>query len=362
MSLTDLLGIELAIVQAPMAGAQDHELAIAVAAAGGLGSIPCAMLDAAAILTQVASFRLRATGKPINLNFFCHHVAPPDPARDAAWRAKLAPYYAELGISAGGPGPARGSFDAATCEVVEELKPEVVSFHFGLPGPELVARVRATGAKVMSSATTVAEARWLADRGCDAIIAQGLEAGGHRGMFLVDDIAAQVGTFALVPQIVDAVRVPVIAAGGIADARGIVAARVLGAAGVQIGTAYLRCPEARISAMHRAALAAASDDGTRLTNVITGRPARSLATRFVRELGPMRDDVPAFPTAVAPLGPLRAAAEARGSGDFSPLWSGQAAALAREVGAEELTRSLARAANELLAQYGRAPFTFPPGP
>ena len=359
MSLLELF--ELAIVQAPMAGAQDHELAIAVASAGGLGSIPCAMLDAAGIRSQVASFRLRATGKPLNLNFFCHQVAPPDPARDAAWRAKLAPYYAELGIEAGGPAATRGAFDDATCAVVEDIKPEVVSFHFGLPAPELVARVKATGARVMSSATTTAEARWLADRGCDAIIAQGAEAGGHRGMFLDDDVAGQVGTFALVPQIVDAVRVPVIATGGIADARGILAARVLGAAGVQFGTAYLRCPEARISAMHRAALAAAADDSTRLTNVITGRPARSLVTRFVRELGPLRDDVPAFPTAVAPLGPLRAAAEARGSGDFSPLWSGQAVALARELGAEELTRTLAREASELLAQYGRLPL-FPAGP
>lgn len=348
MSLTELFGIELAIVQAPMAGAQDHELAIAVAAGGGLGSIPCAMLGADAIRAQVASFRLRATGKPLNLNFFCHRMPAPDPERAAAWRARLAPYYQELGIAADDrPGPARLPFDAATCAVVEELRPEVVSFHFGLPDPELLARVRATGAKIVSSATTTAEARWLAERGCDAIIAQGLEAGGHRGMFLDDDLAGQVGTFALIPQIVDAVRVPVIAAGAIADARGIVAAHALGAAGVQIGTAYLRCPEAKISAPHRAALAAATDNGTCITNVITGRPARSLVTRLVRELGPVRDDVPAFPAAAAPLAPLRSAAEARGSGDFSPLWSGQAAALARELGAEELTRTLAREAHEL---------------
>jgi nitronate monooxygenase len=338
---TELFGIELPIVQAPMAGAQDHELAVAVARGGGLGSLPCALLKHDAIRAQVAAFR-SAVAAPLNLNFFCHRPPPPDPDREVSWRARLAPYHAELGVApTAGGGPARLPFDAAACALVEELRPEVTSFHFGLPDEPLLARVRATGAKIMASATTVAEARWLAERGCDAIIAQGVEAGGHRGMFLATDPGGQIGTFALVPQIADAVAVPVIAAGGIADGRGLAAALALGAAGVQVGTAYLRCPEAKVSPPYRAALATARADDTRLQNVLTGRPARAIVNRIVRELGGMRDDVPAFPDAAAALAPLRAAAEAQGSGDLSPLWAGQAVPLARELGAEELTRALA---------------------
>lgn len=351
--LCALLGIEAPIVQAPMAGAQDVELAIAVASAGGLGSLPCAMLGPDAIRSQVAAFRA-AGARALNLNFFCHRAAAIDAGVDARWREALAPYYAALGLDASvvPAGPVRAPFDATLCGVVEEVRPAVVSFHFGLPARELLERVRATGARVLCSATTVAEARELERGGCDAIIAQGAEAGGHRGMFLSDDVGAQVGTLALVPQIADAVRVPVIAAGGIADGRGIAAAIALGASGVQVGTAYLRCPESRVSALHREALAAARDDGTRITNVLTGRPARGLANRVVRELGPMRADVPAFPGAAGGLAPLRAAAEATGSSDFSPLWAGQAAALAREVGAAELTRALLREAREVARDLG----------
>ncbi|HZV01941.1 MAG TPA: nitronate monooxygenase family protein [Planctomycetota bacterium] len=347
--LTDLLGVELPIVQAPMAGVQDQELAIAVALAGGLGSIPCAMLSPDAIRRQVATFRERAR-KPVNLNFFCHGTPAPDPGRDARWRELLGRYHAELGgdPATGAGGPARLPFDEATCAVVEELRPEVVSFHFGLPPRGLLDRVRATGARVLSSATTVAEARFLEDGGCDAVIAQGAEAGGHRGMFLATDVSGQVGTLALVPQVVDAVRVPVIATGGIADARGVAAAFALGAAGVQVGTAYLRCPEATTSALHRAALATAREDETRIANVYTGRPARGLVNRFMRELGPLHEEVPAFPTAASALAPLRAKAEARGSSDFSTLWAGQAAPLGREVGAGELTRRLVHEARRLL--------------
>jgi nitronate monooxygenase len=241
------------------------------------------------------------------------------------------------------------------CGLVEEFAPEVVSFHFGLPDKRLLARVKATGAKVLSSATTVAEARWLEREGCDAIVAQGFEAGGHRGMFLSDDIATQVGTFALVPQVVDAVRVPVIAAGGVGDARGIVAAAVLGAAAVQIGSAYLRCPESKATALHRMVLAAARDDGTVLTNVVTGRPARGFVTRLVGEVGPMSPDAPAFPLAAGAIGPLRAKAEAAGSGDFSTMWAGQAAGFAREMPAGELTRRLAAEAEELFWTFRGEP-------
>jgi nitronate monooxygenase len=284
------------------------------------------------------------------VNFFCHVPPTPDPAREARWREHLAPYYREFGLdsAAATPFAVRAPFDGVFCSVVEETRPEVVSFHFGLPSRELMARVKAAGAIVLSSATTVAEARWLAERGVDAVIAQGLEAGGHRGMFLTGNIAGQVGTLALIPQVVDAVDLPVIAAGGIADVRGIVAALALGAAGVQLGTAYLHCPEAKISAPHREALASARADATALTNLITGRPARGIVNRLMREVGPISDIAPEFPLASGALAPLRAAAEARGLGDFSPLWAGQAAALGRALPAGELTRRLATETLELL--------------
>lgn len=339
--LLDLLGVEHPIIQAPMAGSNLHELAAAVSEAGALGSLPCALLGLDQVRAQLAAFRA-VTARPINLNFFCHRPPTPLPEREARWRERLAPYYAELGVDpALAVASGRAAFDGAACELVEEWRPAVVSFHFGLPDDALVARVRATGAKVLSSATTVDEARWLEDHGCDAIIAQGAEAGGHRGMFLSDDVARQVGTMALVPQVVDAVGVPVIAAGGIGDARGIVAAFALGAAGVQLGTAYLRCPEARVSAAHRRALQGARDDATALTNVFTGRPARGIVNRLMREVGPMSGEAPAFPLAGGAVAPLRAASEAKGEGDFSPLWAGQAAGLGREMPAGELTKKLA---------------------
>ena len=347
--LLDLIGIELPIIQAPMAGANGAAMAIAVSEAGGLGSLPCAMLDAAMARAEIGVIR-RQTAKPVNVNFFCHKPAAPDPDRDAAWKRHLAAYYEELGLDASASAPAvnRAPFDEAMCEIVEDLKPEVVSFHFGLPTQELLSRVKASGCLVLSSATTVEEARWLEDNGCDAIIAQGYEAGGHRGMFLTDDIAIQAGTFALVPQVVDAVTVPVIAAGGIADGRGVAAAFALGAAGAQIGTAYLFTPESLISDLHRTALGAARDDGTALTNLFSGRPARGLMNRIMREIGPMSDLAPAFPTAGGALAPLKLKAEAEGVSDFSSLWSGQAASLGREIGCGDLTRQLAEDAAQRL--------------
>ncbi len=340
--LTDLLGIDLPIVQAPMAGANGAAMAIAVAEAGGLGSLPCAMLGADKMRAEMGVIR-QQTDRPINLNFFCHTPEPPDPAKDAAWKASLAGYYEEYDIDPDTPPAAasRAPFSAEACEIVEDLKPEVVSFHFGLPVPSLLARVKATGCRVMSSATTVAEARWLEERGCDVIIAQGAEAGGHRGMFLSDDISTQAGTMALVPQVVDAVDVPVIAAGGIGDGRGIAAAFALGAAGAQIGTAYLFTPESLISDLHRDALQAGADDQTALTNVFSGKPARGLMNRVMREIGPMSDKAPPFPTAGSALAPLKAKAEANGAPEFSSLWSGQAVKLGRAMGASELTRHLA---------------------
>jgi nitronate monooxygenase len=349
----ELFGIDVPIVLAPMAGAMDAELAIAVSLGGALGSLPCAMLTAEKLREQVALFRSRAgAAAALNLNFFCHVPAPADPAREAAWKERMTAHYVALGLDPLAPTPTaiRAPFDAAACAVVEELKPRVVSFHFGLPEKALLARVKAAGSLVISSATTVKEAVWLADHGVDAVIAQGVEAGGHRGMFLTDDPSSQPGTFALVPQVVDAVRVPVIAAGGIADARGIVAAFALGASGVQMGTAFLRCPESKIGAAQRAALAEANDESTVITNVFTGRPARGIRNKAIRELGPLAPDAPAFPTAASALAPLRAAAEKSGSRDFTPLWAGQAARLTREMPATELTRSLASAA---LATWSR---------
>jgi nitronate monooxygenase len=343
-ALIDLLDIDVPIVQAPMAGAQGPELAAAVSAAGGLGSLPCAMLTPNTARKQVAEIRA-ATNRGFALNFFCHRTPDPNPAAEEKWRERLGRYYAELDVEPPvSSGIARAPFDEAFCTVVEEVRPKVVSFHFGLPDDALLARVKSTGAKILSSATTPAEARWLADKGVDAIIAQGAEAGGHRGMFLADDVAAQVGTFALLPQVVDAVDLPVIAAGGIGDGRGIAAAFALGAAGVQIGTAFLHTPEARISELHRAALKSAQAEDSVLTNVFTGRPARGLRTRFVRELGPMNPGAPAFPQAANFVTPLRTKAEAAGSADFSPLWTGQAGPLGRAVPAGALTHALAEEA------------------
>jgi nitronate monooxygenase len=330
-----------------MAGAQGSALAIAVCEAGGLGSLPCALLSIEQARAEIQTIRQR-TRKLFNVNFFCHQVPAADPAREARWIERLAPYRAELGVEQPTIAMGRAPFDQVWCALVEELRPPVVSFHFGLPERRLFERVKATGARIISSATTVAEAEWLEQRGVDAIIAQGAEAGGHRGIFLGDDIASQPGTFALVPQVADAVRVPVIAAGGIGDGRGIAAAFMLGAAGVQIGTAYLLTPEATISALYRAALRQARDDQTVLTNVFTGRPARGIVNRIVREVGPMSSQAPAFPDAVAATLPLRLKAEARGSAEFTSLWSGQAPRFAREMPAGELTCALARSTLDLL--------------
>ena len=348
--LLDLLGIEVPIIQAPMAGAGGSAMAVATSEAGGLGSLPCAMLDVAKVRAELGAIRQRTT-KPINVNFFCHTPAQPNAGQEAAWKARLAAYYTELGLdaSASPSTVVRTPFDEAMCEIIEELKPEVVSFHFGLPEHSLLSRVKASDCLVISSATTVEEAHWLEKHGCDAIIAQGYEAGGHRGMFLTENLSTQVGTLGLVPQVVDAVKVPVIAAGGIADGRGIAAAFALGASGVQIGTAYLFTPESLISPLDRAALHSARDDQTALTNVFSGRPARGLINRIMHEVGPMSDVAPAFPTAGNALAPLKAKAEASGVTDFSSLWSGQSASLGRETGASDLTRQLAEDAAQRLS-------------
>lgn len=341
MHLSTLLGTQLPLVQAPMAGVQGSALAVAVSNAGGLGSLPGAMLGLDALQAELTRIQAQTT-LPYNVNFFCH--TPPPPADDAPWRAALAPYYQEMGLDLASivPGPGRAPFSAEAAHLLRAFKPPVVSFHFGLPSPALLEVVRSWGAKVLSSATTVDEALWLQAQGVDAIIAQGLEAGGHRGHFLSDDLARQMGTFALLPQIVRAVNLPVIAAGGIAGAQGVAAAMALGAAGVQIGTAYLLCPEATTSAIHRAALQSEAARHTALTNVFTGRPARGILNRVMREQGPLSAVAPAFPMATAAMAPLRAAAERLGQGDFSPLWAGQNASGCQALPAAELTRRLAQ--------------------
>lgn len=349
--ILDLLGIDVPILQAPMAGATGSAMAIAVGNAGGLAALPCAMLSLEQVRSEIDAFRSACLG-PLNLNFFCHQPPAADVERDARWKQALKPYYEEVGADFDAPTPVsnRAPFDEHSCQLVEQLMPQVVSFHFGLPRADLLQRVKATGAKVLSSATTVEEALWLEAHGCDAIIAMGYEAGGHRGMFLSEDITSQIGTFALVPQVVDAVRVPVIAAGGISDHRGLVAALALGASAVQIGTAYLFCPEAKVSPAHRQALDSAPASDTALTNLFTGRPARGINNRIMRELGPMSELAPRFPLAGGALMPLRAISDAKGSSDFSNLWSGQALRLGRAMPAGELTRDIAEKA---LAQLGR---------
>lgn len=324
-----------------MAGATTPELVVAVSEAGGLGSLPSAQFTSTEL--RAALDRVRAeTRKPVNVNFFCHAHPPTDRAQQSAWLARLTHYYAEAGLDPDMPKPeiTRRPFDAEACAVVEDYRPEVVSFHFGLPDPSLLDRVKRTGAAILSSATTVAEARWLAEREVDAIIAMGIEAGGHRGNFLTDDMSGQIGTMALVPLIAAAVPVPVIAAGGIVDGAGVKAAFALGAAAVQVGTAYLFTPEAKLSEVHRRALAL-PDRGTALTNLFTGRPARGIVNRLMADMGPLSSGVPPFPTAGTMLGPLRLAAEAQGRDDFSPLWAGQAFPLAKPMSAAALTLVLA---------------------
>lgn len=337
-----MLGLEIPIIQAPMAGVQMSELAVAVSTAGGLGSLPCAMLSHEQIRDELEKIR-SSTDKPCNVNFFCHQPPVHDEARETAWHLALAPFYAEYGLDIDNLPPAedRAPFDAEGLEVLRAFKPPVVSFHFGLPADDLFTGVKAMGSMILSSATTVEEARWLEAKGVDAIIAQGVEAGGHRGMFLTDDVTTQLGSLALLPQIINAVDIPVIAAGGIASADGVAAALSLGADAVQIGTAFLLCDEATTSPLHRAALKSPQAAHTALTNRFSGRPARGIVNRVMRELGPIGDDVVPFPLASRAMAPLRKVAEAQGLADFTSLWSGQNASGCREVPAAEQLASLA---------------------
>jgi nitronate monooxygenase len=326
-----------------MAAAQGSALALAVCAAGGLGSLPAAMLSPDDLQAELRTLRTQAPG-PWNVNFFCHTAPTPDTAAEVRWREALRSYYEEAGLdpNTAPSGAGRVPFSHAVADIVEPFAPPVVSFHFGLPSAELLARVKAWGSTVLSSATTVEEALWLQAHGVDAVIAQGLEAGGHRGMFLSNDLSTQLGSLALWPQIVAAVDVPVIAAGGIASAQGVRAAMALGVAGVQVGTAYLCSHEASTSALHRQALMGPQAQHTALTHLFSGRPARGIVNRLMRELGPLHPATPAFPLATAALAPLRAHFEALGRTDCTPLWSGQNTQGCKPWSAAEITAELAQ--------------------
>ncbi len=354
--LLDILQIDHPIIQAPMAGASGIDMAVAVSDAGGLGSIAGAPMDAARLRAVLAEAE-RRTARPLNINFFAHTPSVAGAERNAGWLRRLGPYYREADVSpptALSPGPL-APFDGACCQVIEDMKPAVVSFHFGLPSADLFRRVKTTGAITMSSATTVEEARWLAARGCDVIIAQGYEAGGHRGMFLTQDITTQIGTLALVPQIVDAVDVPVIAAGGVSDGRGIAATMALGACGAQIGTAYLLTSESLVSPIYRETLQKSAGHPTAIANVFSGRPSRCLVNRMVAEIGPMSRDAPEFPCGFSATAALRAHAESRGATDFSAHFRGQGSLPANRVSAGTLTRELVADAEHRINCLNRDP-------
>ena len=342
MNMKKILGVDLPIIQAPMAGVQGSALTVSVSNAGGLGSLPCAMLGMDTLREELRTIKAQ-TDRPYNVNFFCHEMPKTNQKAEMIWRNALSPFYKAQGLDPEtvAVGTNRVPFNSDAVDVLEEFKPPVVSFHFGLPPDELLVRVKSFGAKVMSTATTIEEALWLEEYGADIIIAQGLEAGGHRGMFLSHDLNSQMGTFALLPQIIQAVNVPVVAAGGIADAKGVAAAISMGAVGVQLGTTYLLCHEARTSKVHRAALRSEAAKHTALTNIFTGRPARAIVNFAMKELGPIHYGIPDFPLAANGIAPLRARFESQGSGDFSPLWSGQNATGCKAVSAAELTHELA---------------------
>lgn len=345
------------LIQAPMAGSQNHRLAAAVFLAGGLGSIPAAMLTAKQLQDELSAFKdaiaaekAKANAKaiqlgmllPVNVNFFCHTPPTEQLEKEAAWRQQLTPLYQAHGIDpqSVGSGLGRAPFSEESLKLMGQFKPAVVSFHFGLPKAEWVQQLKSWGIQIWSSATTVQEAQWLEQKGVDAVIAQGLEAGGHRGMFLSDDLSTQMGCLALLPQICKAVKLPVIAAGGISTAAAVSAAKALGANAVQVGTAFLTSDEATTSALHRQALMSDAAKHTALTNLFSGRPARGIVNKFMRDFGPLNPEAPAFPLATSAVAPLRAAAEAKGQSDYSPLWSGQNASDCQALPAADIAHKL----------------------
>lgn len=342
-NLVTLLDTNIPIIQAPMAGVQDSALAIAVSNTGALGSLPCAMLSQEVLINELNNIK-EQTQKPVNLNFFCHTMPELKTEQQALWHKELAPYFAEFEIDPNSIQTAatRLPFSQDHIDILNEFRPKVISFHFGLPAANLLEQLKAWGTTILSSATTVEEALHLQNNGADAIIAQGIEAGGHRGIFLTTDLSTQLGTFALLPQIVEAVNIPVIAAGGIASANAVKAAINLGAAGVQVGTSYLLCPEAKTTRLHRQALLSPEAKHTELTNIFTGRPARGIVNRAIKELGAINPLALSFPYASIAMSALRQAAEEKDMTDFSPLWAGENTTGCSLIPAAELTKQLAK--------------------
>lgn len=341
MNAKEFFGIDRPIIQSPMAGVQDSSLTIAVSNIGGLGSLPCATLDESQLINEIKLIT-QATTQPFNLNFFCHSVPAPNAKKEAKWRQVLQPFFTELSIDSAitETGFTRQPFSNDIIDIIEPFRPPIVSFHFGLPAPKLIKRIKAWGAIIIASATTVEEALWLEANGADAVIAQGLEAGGHRGIFLTKDLTTQIGTLALISQVVAAVKIPVIAAGGFSHSNNIRAALSMGAIAVQLGTTYLLCNESKASPLHKAAIKSNASRHTAVTNVFSGRPARSIVNRLVREIGPINGDTPEFPLAITTVAPLKRAAEAINSSDFSSLWCGQNTAGCKEISAAQLTIEL----------------------
>ena len=350
--LTARLNMRYPIIQAPMAGASTPALAIAVSTTGGLGSLGLAMHTQKSLRKDCAE--VSAAGAPYNANFFVHSEPVDDPARTAEISSLLAPYYLELGLGQVPDAVSVPSFNQTHLEAVLDLRPAVVSFHFGLPTSDAFKAIKAAGLFTMSSATNVAEARELEARGIDAVIAQGFEAGGHRATFSEPYERGHVGTLALVPQIVDAVSIPVIAAGGIGDGRGIAAALALGASAVQLGTAFLTCPESAAHPLYRRALNEARADKTQITHAFSGRPARGLENRYLREMAGHEDTYPDFPILNTLTGPLRKASANQNNPDFMSLWSGQSAAMSRNLPASELIQLLVTETESVLERLTTA--------
>ncbi len=339
MSLCNSLGIDKPIIQAPMAGVQNWQLAVAVANAGGLGSIPCGMLTKDQVLSEIVNFK-QHSNHHYNLNFFCHDMPEVTPQALQAWEDRLSPYYQSFSVNP--PKELSGlrmPFDADMADAIAPYQPPIVSFHFGLPRQDLVNRLKSWGTIIMSSATTCEEGIWLQQNGADVVIAQGAEAGGHRSMFLTSDPATQVPTSELIVNLKNQLSIPVIAAGGIATNRDVKNMIRSGASGVQIGTSYLLCHEAKTTELHKQAIRS-KQATTALTNIFSGRLARGITNKVMEDLHFINDKAPAFPYASVALTPLRSKAEALGSSDFSPLWAGENRNGCKEVSASALTTSL----------------------
>ncbi|MEH6434773.1 NAD(P)H-dependent flavin oxidoreductase [Massilia sp. DD77] len=356
-SLSTLLGIRHPIIQAPMAGVSTPRLAAAVSEAGALGSIAVGAGNAAQARAAIQEVR-KLTAKPFNVNVFTHRPAQADPAREAQWLDYLRPHFAALGAQP--PGALREIYtsflaDPAMLEVLVSERPAVVSFHFGLPSADQIAALRAAGCVLLASATSLEEALAAEAAGVDAVVAQGYEAGGHRGVFDHEQPDPAIGTLALVRLLAARLRLPVVAAGGIMDGQGIAAVQRLGAAGAQLGTAFILCPESSATAHHRQLMRAGAgkDAGmepgegggrlrTAITAAISGRPARGLVNRFFDEVGASgHPPLPDYPIAYDAAKALVAAAGAQGVQDYTVNWAGQGFQLARELPAAELVERLA---------------------